>query len=122
MAPRIEPGPIPPRGPRLDPGGIPADRFFTFSLRYWQETTHFGLGEVDATWFMSLLNRLKDLCKEKLSRFKDDEQFKDSLRYHTVNWDARGVPIARSDMRWIPIAIRNNDAEFPIYQFQLSTG
>lgn len=120
-SPKINPGKIPPsREPNVKSGKAPDEKFFTFSLRYWSEAEHFGIGDAGTSWFASLFQRLHDLCREKVSRFVDDDGFQDALRYHVVDWDARGIPISRDDLKWLPPSIRDNEAEFPIVQFHVS--
>ena len=121
-ATRIIAGIVPPavKGPSLKPGTIPPEKYFTFSFRYWSEPAYFGLGDVDAGWYRSLIGRLNGFSKEKVARFADDRDFQDAIRYHVVDWDLRNVPLNRSDLTWLPPAIRNNEDEFPIYQFHLS--
>ena len=118
---RIDPGAVPPSAQRrLALGAVPPERHFTFSLRYWMQVESFGLGDVDSGWFISFLDRLHDLCKEKVGRFLDDRDFQDAIRYHVVDWDARSIPISRQNLSWLPVDIRDNEVEFPIVQFHVS--
>lgn len=119
---RIITGTVPPaaKGPSLKPGTIPQEKYFTFSLRYWSEADNFGLGDVDVGWYRSLVGRLNDLSKEKVTRFVEDPGFQNALRYHVVDWDLRNVPLTRAQLTWLPRQIRENEVEFPIYQFHVS--
>lgn len=119
--PKIHLGKVPPcREPSVKSGKAPEEKFFTFSLRYWQEIKDFGIGDAESRWFASLLARLHDLCKEKVSRIIEDGSYQGALRYHVVDWDSRSTPISRDNLNWLPAAIRENEAEFPIVQFHVS--
>lgn len=121
-AAKIIAGNVPPaaKGPSLKPGTIPPEKYFTFSLRYWCEVDNFGLGDVDVGWYRSVVGRLNDLSKEKVTRFVEDPAFQDAIRYHVVDWDHRNIPLTRAQLTWLPRAIRENEDEFPIYQFHVS--
>jgi hypothetical protein len=119
---KIVAGVVPPaaKGPKLKAGTIPQEKYFTFSFRYWSEAENFSLGGVDVGWYRSVIGRLNDLSKEKVARFIDDPGFQEGIRYHVVDWDRRSVPLTRADLVWLPRAIRDNEDEYPIYQFHIS--
>lgn len=95
---------------------------WSFSFKYFKQIDKFGIGNKDASWFTSMLERLKDLSKYNIDNFISNSQLKDTLRYHTINWDQTNIPVKRKDFDWLPKDIVVNDDEFPFYQFQISTG
>lgn len=119
--PKINPGTIPPsRVPEVRSGRPDPEKYFTFSFRYWKETDNFGVGSVENSWFASLLERLRDLGRERITRLFEDPGFKDALRSHPVNWDAKNIPVQLPDLDWLPASVRENQDEFPIIQFHVS--
>jgi len=119
--PKIDPGPVPPaRVPEVRKGRPDAEKYFTFSFRYWKEIENFGVGAGDASWFSSLLARLRDLGSEKITRLFEDPSFKDTLRSHPVDWGAKNIPVQLEDLSWLPRSVRENQDEFPIIQFHIS--
>jgi hypothetical protein len=93
-----------------------------FSFRFWNQAEHFGLGGKDASWFISLIKRLQQISTESVDDFIGDAQKQKSMRYHKVNWGQTNIPIQRSNLEWLPTVYRNNDDDYPIYQFSISTG
>ena len=119
--PKIDPGTVPPpRVPEVRKGRPDAEKYFTFSFRYWKEVENFGVGSQDASWFSSLLARLRDLGSEKITRLFEDPSFKDTLRSHRVDWGAKNIPVQLEDLNWLPASVRENQDEFPIIQFHVS--
>lgn len=76
-------------------------RNWSFSFRYYSQAEYFGLGETSTKWFVSLLERLRDLCKENIDSFFKDYGVKDANRYHKINWDAKNIPISRNEIDWV---------------------
>lgn len=95
---------------------------WSFSFRYYSQSEYFGLGGISSKWFVSLLERLRDLCKEDIDNFFRDHKIKDANRYHKINWDAKNIPIRRSDITWVDKNVIDNEDDFPFFQFQISTG
>ncbi|MDR1882649.1 MAG: hypothetical protein LBR26_07685 [Prevotella sp.] len=52
----------------------------------------------------------------------EDNRGSDALRCHPVEWSQKNIPVSKNDLSWLPNAILNNDSEFPIMQFSLTTG
>jgi len=100
----------------------PADGLlWRFSFRFFKEIEYFGLkGKVESTWIISVLEKLKDLGDKKIDDLERDSAEADRWRYHPINWLARNIPVAKSDLNWIAEDYRNNDEEFPLMQFQIS--
>lgn len=130
---RIKPNGQPAK-PRISTGAIAAShkinagappsrsRTITFSFRYWGQCRYFGLEGAPANWLIELLNRLGDLAQYEIDAFDRDPVLRDSYRYHAVNWDQPGIPIARSDLTWVPDVYRDNTDDYPFYQFHVSKG
>lgn len=84
---------------KIQRGKVPPEKTFTFSFRYWKQIENFGLGDVRASWFVSLLDRLKGLSDEKVSRLFQDRNFRSVVRYHPVVWGQPGIPISKEDLQ-----------------------
>lgn len=89
-------------------------------MRYWRQIKHFGVGEQQSNWFVSLLQRLATLCECKLEEFLSDSVAKDALRFHEIDWGGKNVPVKREDFDWLPQGYRDNPDEYPFYQFHIS--
>jgi len=83
---------------------------------------YFGVGETSTKWFVSLLEKLRDLSKEDRDSFLKDHRMKDANRYHLIDWDAKNIPIRRSDIDWVEKEVIQNEEDYPFFQFQISTG
>jgi len=99
----------------------PAPKKWKFSFRYWREVEYFGFNRTDSGWFVSLLERLASLSNEDVDKFLSDRRKRDMLRYHTIDWGQKNIPIQRRDLYWLPKDIQENEEELPMMQFQLST-
>lgn len=95
---------------------------WSFSFKYFNQTDYFGLGETDAKWFVSVIERLRDLGKEDIDTFIKDHRIKDANRYHKINWDATNIPIKRDEINWVDKIIIENEEDYPFFQFQVSKG
>ncbi len=95
---------------------------WSFSFRYYNQTDYFGLGETSTKWFVSLLEKLRDLCKEDYDNFFKDHRIKDANRYHPINWEAKNIPIRRTDIDWVDVNVIENEEDYPFFQFQISKG
>jgi hypothetical protein len=95
---------------------------WSFSFRYYNQIKYFGLGETSTKWFISLIERLRDLCKEDVDNFFKDHRLKDANRYHKINWDSKNIPIKRTDINWVDKDVIENEDDYPFFQFQISTG
>jgi hypothetical protein len=94
---------------------------YTFSFLYFQQIQFFGLSETDTKWCVSFLDRLRDFCRINLHQFFNQKGLKDWWRFHDINWKATNIPIQRNDLNWLPRTILDNEEEFPLCQFQVST-
>lgn len=93
---------------------------WVFSFRYWEQIEYFGLDTQDPKWFVSFLEKVKDLSKENRNFILDDYQCQQRLRYHKINWKQKNIPISRSDLSWVDTVYLDNSDEYEFYQFQIS--
>jgi hypothetical protein len=93
---------------------------WSFSFKYFKQIRYFGVDTVDPTWFVSLLDRLKELSELFPEEFFKNRILKDSWRYHEVNWSSTNVPISKSELKWVDKDYLENDQDFPFYQFHIS--
>ena len=105
---------------RLPVGQIPTAKNWTFSWQYWRQIEYFGLDKTDANWFVSLLEKLRILSSKNLDEFRRNGRERDTWRFHDINWSQKNIPIRRRDLDWLDSSILDNDAEFPMVQFQVS--
>lgn len=94
---------------------------WTFSLRFWKQIEFFGLDKSEPKWFVSLLDKLKDLSDKEIEKFISDATEQSSWRYHPINWNQKNIPIQREDLDWLDPCYRDNPDDYPILQFQIST-
>ncbi len=125
--PRITLGQAPNSGPvPREDGAPPKEKRWTFSFRFWRQVENFGFNgaNLDLGWFVSLLDQLRALSEETVDAIRRgrDSQKAAALRYHQINWSQQNIPLQRQDFVWLPDDFLNNEAEFPFYQFQISTG
>jgi hypothetical protein len=118
--------PAVPASPRKKPllGDNPEeeDKRWGFSFQYWMQVEHFGFSGKDATWFVSLLDRLCEMSKLPRTALQTDFALKDALRIHRLDWGKPKIPIQRKDLVWLPEDFLNNEAEYPILQFMITKG
>jgi hypothetical protein len=92
-----------------------------FSFQYWKQIKNFGLDGKNPAWFISLIERLRDVSSEVLDKFFGDGLRQEAFHYHKIKWDQTNIPIKRTDLIWLPKDYLDNDAEFPIVQFSIRT-
>lgn len=106
------------------PTRVGDEQTWNFNFRYFRQIDNFGFegANLNSSWFSSLFERLSDLSQKKLSEFLQDKaiQGKAGYRYHPINWEQKNIPIQRGDINWIPPEYVDNEAEYPIVQFQVS--
>lgn len=93
---------------------------WVFSFEYFKQINLFGLGEANTNWFISLLEKLKDLSKIKIEDFQKDKRLKDNFRYHEIDWKAYKIPVERKDLDWVKKEVIENEEDFPFFQFHVS--
>jgi hypothetical protein len=93
-----------------------------FSFLHFKQIENFGIGNCSSKWHISLIERLSILGTMTTQEVLEDNRGSDSLRCHPIDWSKKNVPIKRADLTWLPNEILENDSEFPIMQFSLTTG
>lgn len=106
------------------PTHVDEEQTWTFTFRFFRQIENFGFdgANLNSAWFSSLFSRLCDLSQKKLSDFMQDKalQGKAGYRYHPINWMQKNIPIQRAELDWLPAVYKDNEAEYPIIQFQIS--
>lgn len=94
----------------------------SFSFQYFQQIKYFQLGDQDNKWYLSLLERLKDLSG-KGSNLMADVTAKKKYRLHPINWGQPRIPIQKDDLDWVPEEYRKSeDIEFQQFEITKSNG
>mgnify|MGYP003289023157 CR=1 FL=1 len=93
--------------------------FITFSFKYFGQQRFFEIGEQDATWFVSLLDKMKELSG-KTRKILENPTERKAYRFHPINWNAKKCPIKIEDIDSLPQNIIENAEEIIFWQFQLS--
>ncbi|SDE84028.1 hypothetical protein SAMN04487996_107152 [Dyadobacter soli] len=109
---------VPINKPKL--ANIPDQHRWSFSFQYFQQIEFFGLGDLGGNWFVSLLEKLRDLSKMSIDSFIKDRVTTNRHRYHRINWEATNIPIQRKDVSWVDRRYLDNEDEYPFVQFQIS--
>lgn len=115
----VVPEATPIRSPKLTTP-VSKSSYWSFSFKYFRQKKHFGFSHTEASWFISLLERLQDLSSINKEDFERNPVLKNKYRYHTIDWNGESVPINKSDLDWVHSDFLNNDDEFPFYQFHVS--
>lgn len=98
---------------------VQKEKKITFSFAYFKQYPFFQLADQNPNWFASLFDRLKDLS-EKNPDIISDYTARKTYRIHPVNWAQPHIPIRRCDLDSVPQPYRDNDTEYPFWQFTLS--
>lgn len=101
-------------------GAVVANSDWLFSFKDFGQMEYFGVNGVGEKWFVSLIERLRDLSKINKVELEKDIYLKENIRYHVVDWDAYKIPIQRKDIDWVKKDIIENEVEFPFYQFHVA--
>lgn len=99
---------------------VPSDKLH-FSFQFFNQIEYFGLDQCDAKWFVSLLERLKDLSAKNTDELFTEKNKRGGYRYHEIDWNAKNTPIRKTDLNWIAKDILDNE-EISFFQFAISTG
>lgn len=96
---------------------------WTFSFKHWRQIENFGLDNVPNpnSWFVSLIEKLRELSMLDVEKFVATGTTRDAWRYHKINWNQTNIPVQRKDFNWIEKDVLDNEDEFPFVQFQVST-
>lgn len=102
----------------------PPPKRFTFGLTYWRQIEFFNVGSSPRSWFISLLDRLAALGKERLEDIRTNRAGPKAraLRFHPLDWTARGIPISQGDFATEEWLGRDFFQDNDFCQFQVSTG
>lgn len=96
---------------------------WSFSFKYYNQIENFGFDGKDerlsTKWFISFLDRLRDLSKTDKETFLEDHVIRQNWRYHEVDWNSYNIPIKRSDLKWLGKDIIENE-ELSFVQFHIS--
>ena len=95
-----------------------------FGFGHFQEMELFGLDseKVSNRWMMSMMERLAEMGRSQIADYQGNSHVAQQARYHPIDWNGKAVPITLDDLNWLPSVYRDNQSEFPISQFQVSTG
>lgn len=97
----------------------PQNRKLSFSFAYFYQYPYFGLSTEKANWFVSFIERLKDLSDKSLG-IMGDYTARDLYRIHPVDWSQPNIPIQRKDLTSVPLVYRDNEDDYPFLQFTIS--
>lgn len=71
-------------------------------------------------WVVAFLNRLQEMGDETVDALRGDATRKKGRRFHPIDWKLPNVPLRRCDLDWLPSDYRDNEADYPLLQFQVS--
>jgi len=89
----------------------------SFSFQFWQQVEYFGFDGKNPEWFVSLLERLRDLSREADDFLRRNARV---LHFHKINWSQTNIPITREDLTWLPREFLD-DPENDLVQFSVSS-
>jgi hypothetical protein len=113
--------PVPSSKDKLPPTPHPSVTIeWSFSFKFFNQVEYFGLGDVRSSWFVSLLERLRDISRIDPESLNNSSSSAHGIRYHKIDWAARGIPVTRQDFKWLDKVILENENDFPFYQFHVS--
>jgi len=105
---------------KLIPTEIDESPKWAFSFEYFNQIKYFGLDRSERKWFVSLIDRLKNLATIDRNTLFNDKNTKEFFRFHQINWTSTNIPIKRNELDWVNKIYLSNEDEYPFYQFQLS--
>lgn len=115
---KVDGGSIPPAVPKPRAGHIPQPKRWAFSLQHWRQIEYFGVDTCEKKWFISLIERFSELSRLPIEEFLASRSLQGSVRYHEIDWDAKAIPIKKSDIDWIGPITESED--FSFVQFHVS--
>jgi hypothetical protein len=115
----------------INPGTVSGDRYipkpessetnkWSFGFQYFSQIRYFEIGGVANSWYISLIDRLKEVSQINREKFLNDFSQHGNIRYHKIDWNSKNTPIKRADLNWIDKDILDNEDEFPMLQFHIS--
>lgn len=94
----------------------------TFSFRFFkQQEPFFGLSGKQNRWFVSLLDRFRDVSGKDVDFLLNPKET-EGYRFHKINWEQKGIKIKRTDFSWVDKQYLDNATEYEFFQFEISTG
>ena len=104
---QVNPGEVP--DVQVDPGEVPdvnkpdatkprRPPKFSFSFRFFKQIENFGLSKASSSWFVSLLERLKDISENTLDEFLEIAEPSKGYRFHPINWAQPNIPIQQANL------------------------
>lgn len=67
------------------------------------------------------MERLQTLGTMTPQEVLEENRGSNALRCHPIDWNAKNIPIQRKELDWLPKAILDNEEEFPMMQFSISS-
>ena len=105
--------------PKLNDDVI-VDDAWHFSFKFFNQIEKFGLDKQKPDWFVSVLERLKELSSKNKDSFFTNTKERSDYRYHAVDWSKKNVPIERSDLIWVDKTYLSDEQTYPIMQITVS--
>lgn len=96
-------------------------RKITFSFSYFRQIPDFEIGGCSQAWYVGLMERLKILGTMTPQEVLEENRGSTALRCHPIDWNAKNIPIQRKELNWLPKEILDNEDDFPMMQFSIST-
>ncbi|HID4048526.1 TPA: hypothetical protein ACXE9F_005083 [Pluralibacter gergoviae] len=96
------------------------EKKWAFSFRFWRQIENFGFDRTEASWFVSLMEKLSELSQKDVKGFITNGADRDAWRYHPIKWNQKNIPIKRKDLSWVDSDYLDNNEEYPLLQFQIS--
>lgn len=96
----------------------PPEPQMSFAFRFWKQIELFGLDKATREWFVTTLEKLKELSDKTFDQFTTDSGLKNNFRIHAINWNQSSLTKEKFH-ELLPIQYRND--EYEIYQFQVTT-
>lgn len=97
-------------------------RKIAFSFSYFRQITNFQIGACPPKWHVGFLERMSILGTMTPQEVLEENRGSESLRCHPIDWNAKNIPVRRSNLDWLPQEILDNETEFPMMQFSISAG
>jgi hypothetical protein len=99
--------------------GVRVDPFLSFGFKHFRQIEWFGLTGTSSSWCASLLERLAALSSQRWDDLVEPKRAQ-AYRFHEINWEANSIPIARTDINWLPPDYLASPDDYPFYQFHIS--
>jgi hypothetical protein len=94
-------------------------KLFSFGFTHWRQAKNFGLSSAKKNWFISLLQRMKEMGKESI---QDVFSGKKGIRAHKISWDKAGTTMKQKSFCTKDWLGEEFFKENELYQFHISKG